>query len=401
MKKLLIVGGGAGGIILANSLNTKDFDITIIDKSPVNIFQPAFLYIAFKGAKPNIIKPTQKLLKKGIKFIQQEVTKIDLSNMQVFTANSTYTYDYLVISTGTVTDTTQIKGLTEVNRAFGDYHTNIENAQSVWHSINNFKGGTIVLGQASPTCKCPPSPLEGVFLLEQFINEKRLKDKTKIVFLTPYPRAYPAETMNEVVEPILKQRGIEVETFFDVDYIDTQKKVINSIEGDSINYDLPIIIPPCVGVNIQYVQSNVLDNDRFIKADKYTMKIQRFDNAFAIGDATAIPTAKSGVTAHLQAKVLAKILNGIDAKFDGRTNCPFDMGYDKGSFVIGSYNDPVVKYPPTRMKHFMKIMMERIYWQSLKGTWDWMFDMYFKYTNPKNLALKYNKVNTPNPSTKA
>ncbi|MGC8670173.1 MAG: NAD(P)/FAD-dependent oxidoreductase [Candidatus Micrarchaeia archaeon] len=391
MKKLLIVGAGAGGIILANSLNTKEFDITIIDKNAFNVFQPAYLYIAFKGAKANIVKPTKKLLKKGINLKIEEVKKIDLENRQVFTEKGSYTYDNLVVATGSVTDTSQIKGLTELDNQFGDYHTSVGNAQRVWQSLNKFNGGTIVVGMASPICKCPPSPLEGVFLAEEFITKKGLKEKTKFLFFSPYPRAYPAEPMNEIVEPMLKQRGIDIYTFFDIDYIDTDKKLIYSIEGDNIKYDLPIIIPPCVGTKIEYNPSGVLDSDRFIKADKYTMRIEGFDDAFAIGDATAIPTAKSGVTAHLQAKTLARILNGIDAKFDGRTNCPFDMGYGKGSFVIGSYEEPVVKYPPTRINHFMKMAMEKIYWQSLKGTYDLIFDMYFKHTDPAKLNKKYNK----------
>ncbi|MEM0201580.1 MAG: FAD-dependent oxidoreductase [Candidatus Micrarchaeaceae archaeon] len=391
MEKLLIVGAGAGGIILANSLDLKKFEVTMIDPSAVNVFQPAFLYIAFKGAKPNITKQTAKLLKKGIKFINEGVKKIDLEARRVYTSNATYSYDKLVVATGSVTDTSSIQGLAQVNSEFGDYHTSIEKAQRVWESLTRFSGGTIALGQASPTCKCPPSPLEGVFLTEELMAKRKLKDKTKIIFFTPYPRAYPSEPMNEVVEPLLKERGVSVSTFFDVDRIDPEKKTIYSIEGESIAYDLPIIIPPCVGAKIEYNPVEVLDSERFVKADKYTMLIQGYDDAFVIGDAAAIPTAKSGVTAHLQAKVVARILEGKPAKFDGRTNCPFDMGYGKGSFVIGSYTDPVVKYPPNRLKLLMKMAMEKIYWLSLKGSFDKVFDVYFARTNPAKLAKKYNK----------
>ena len=389
MEKIVIVGGGAGGLILANSLDPKKFDITVIDKSPITIFQPAYLYIAFKGAHANITKPIRSILKKGRKFIEEEVIKIDLEERKVYTKNNSYSYDKLVIATGTITDTSKMKGLKEVNDQFGDYHTNIENAQKVWKSINDFKGGSLVIGMSSPICKCPPSPLEGIFLAEEFINKKGLKNKSKITFFTPYPRAYPSEPINEVIEPLLKSRNINIMTFFDLDYIDTEKKTIYSIEGDEISYDLPIIIPPCVGVNIEYNPSNVLDEDRFIKADKYTMQINGFDDAYAIGDATNIATAKSGVTAHLEAKVLANRLNGIDDKFNGRTNCPFDVGYGKGTFVIGSYTQPVVKYPPTRIKHMMKKVMQLIYWQSLKGTFDFAFDIFFKMTDPEKLNKKY------------
>ena len=238
MKKVLIVGGGAGGIILANSLDKKNYDVTILDKSDMQVFQPWFLYMAFEGKNKNISKPTVKLLNKGSKFIKEEVKTIDLDNRSVQTASNTYSYDYLVVATGTVTDTSSIRGLQEINSKFGDYHTNIDNSMRLWSNINSFSGGTLVLGQASPTCKCPPSPLEGILLAEQLLTRKKIKQKSKLVFFTPYPRAYPAEPINKIVEPIMKARGIDIYTFFDVDYIDTQKSSIYSIEGDEIHYDI-------------------------------------------------------------------------------------------------------------------------------------------------------------------
>ncbi|MGC8516839.1 MAG: NAD(P)/FAD-dependent oxidoreductase [Candidatus Acidifodinimicrobium sp.] len=387
-KRVVIVGGGAGGIILANSLNQNDFDVTILDKSDTQIFQPAFLYAAFMG-KEVPTKKTSKLIKKGIKFKLDPVKKVDLTNKQVFTEGGEYDYDYVVIATGTMSDTSIIPGLKEIDDKYGDYHTSIENAQRLWKNLNSFRGGTIVLGQASPICKCPPSPIEGMLLTEMLINRRKLKDKTKLVFFTPYPRAYSAEPMNKVVEPIMKGRGIQIMTFFDLDHIDAN--TLYSLEGDQINFDLPIIIPPFKGTKIDYEPKTVLDDDRFIKADKFNMRIQGFDDAFAIGDATNIPTSKAGVGAHLEAKIVANILQGKEDKFDGRTNCPFDLGYGKGTFVIGSYDQPVVPYPPSRLNHFEKMMMEKIYWSSLKGTFDFIFNLYFRHTDPIKLNKKFSK----------
>ena len=389
-KRVVIVGGGAGGIILANSLNQRDFDVIILDKSDTQVFQPAFLYAAFMGKKVPT-KKTSNLIKKGVKLKLDPVKRVDLTNKKVFTEGGEYAYDYVVISTGTMSDTSSIPGLKETDDKYGDYHTNIENAQRVWKNLNSFNGGTIALGQASPICKCPPSPIEGILLTEMLISKRKLKDKTKLVFFTPYPRAYSAEPMNGVVEPILKERGIQIMTFFDLDHIDTKTNTLYSLEGDQIKFDLLIIVPSFKGVNIEYEPNTVLDEDRFIKTDKLNMKIQGFDDAFAIGDATNIPTSKAGVGAHLEAKIVAKILQGKEDKFDGRTNCPFDLGYGKGTFVIGSYDQPVVPYPPSRLNHFEKMMMERIYWSSLKGTFDFMFNLYFSHTNPAKLNKKFSK----------
>ncbi len=198
-KRVLIVGGGAGGTILANSLDKANFDITVIDKSTKHFFQPQLLYIAFKGeSKPNM-KDERALLKKHVKFVNSQVTEINLNERSVSTSSGTYSYDFIAIATGIITNPNMISGLAEVNSAFGDYHTNYGQAQKLWSSLSKFSGGTIAVGQSYPVCKCPPSPLEGAFLAEEFIRKKGIRGKTRIVFFTPYPRAYPAEGINEVV----------------------------------------------------------------------------------------------------------------------------------------------------------------------------------------------------------
>jgi sulfide:quinone oxidoreductase len=387
MKRVLIVGGGTGGTMLANRLSPRRFEVTLLSASPLHMFQPSLLYLAFANASEHILREERRLLPRHVRFGQEKVASIDLPNRVATTASGTrYDYDAVVLATGIDTDTSQIPGLDEVNARFGDYHSSIAQAKKMRASLDAFKGGTIALGQASPICKCPPSPVEGILLIDRLLRKRGLRDNCRLVFFTPYPRAYPAEPINEIVEPIMKERGIEIMTFFDVDRIDTAKQTITSIEGDTITYDLPIIIPPFVGANIAYQPADVLDPDRFIKTDKETLLVKGFDNAFAIGDGTNIPTSKAGVEAHLEAQIVVKRLNGISATFNGRTHCPMDLGDGRGTFVIGSFDAPVVKLRPHRLYHLMKMMFGMSYWLTLKGWLDPMIDIYFWLTKPRATA---------------
>lgn len=390
MKKVLIIGGGGGGLILANHLDTNEYDVTVVDKSDLHFYQPWFLYIAFKGSKRKISRPIGELLKPGANFVKDEISTINLNERKAYgSRKGIYNYDYLAIATGTVPDPDQIPGLRQVYDEYGDYHTSVWNSEKLWSHISKFKGGTIAIGQSSPTCKCPPSLLEGAFLLEEHLRKVGLRDKTRIVFFTPFPRAYPAEPMNKVVEPMVHERGIEVMPFFDVDTIDDQKKTITSLEGESLKYDLPIVVPPCRGTKMKIIPETVQDEDRFIKADKKLMKIEGFDDAFAIGDCNTLPTSKTGVTAHLEAMAVSEIIQGRYSEFNGRINCPFDTAYGKATFVIADYNNPVAPYPPTKVKHMMKMTMARIYWMTLMGTADPIFEQFFKFTTPEKLNKKY------------
>lgn len=380
--------------MLANRLSPRQFEVTLLSASSEHMFQPALLYVAFTHASTNIVRDERRLLSRHVRFELDEVTNVNLPN-RVVTAKSgkTYDYDFLVLATGADTDVGQIPGLRAINEQFGDYHSTIAQAQKVWASVDGFKGGTIALGQASPICVCPPSPVEGILLIDRLLRKKGIRDKCRLVFFTPYPRAYPAEPMNEIIEPIVKARGIEVIPFFDVDRIDPVKRTITSIEGDTIQYDLPIVIPPFVGARIAYEPNDIVDPDGFINTDKETLRVKGFESAFAIGDGNNVPTSKAGVEAHLEAQVVAKELAGHAATFDGRTNCPVDLADGRGTFVVGSFAAPVMKIKPNRLYHLMKMMFGWSYWMTLGGLLDWMIDFFFWLTKPRpRAAAKISKI---------
>ena len=375
---MVIVGAGDGGVMLANRLYKKGFDITVIDKSDTHYFQPWLLHIAFKGAKEKSIKQV-KLLPKGTKFVLDTVKQVDLENRTVQLSKSSITYDYVIVDTGSFGNYSKIPGLLELYNKFGDFHSTTVAAEKVWSHVTSFTGGNAVIGATFPVFKCPPSPLEAVFLFEEYVRKKKIRNKTNITFITPFPRAYPAEPMNEIIEPLMKSRGINILTFFDVESIDAKNNVIKSIEGDSLPYDFASLVPPHAGAGIV---KDYCDEDGFVKTDKETLNIGNFDDAYCIGDATNLPTSKSGVTAHLESKVVARRIMGEDARFDGRTNCPLEVGGHKGTFVISSYTQPAVKLKPTTINYLMKLGMKYMAWPTLRTKMDWLMDWYFERTDP-------------------
>ncbi len=391
-KRVIIIGGGTGGLVLANRLPRDEFEVTVVDKQPYNYFLPWLLYIAFKGSRKSIKREIRDLIKPWVNFIQSEVRLIDLNDRYVELSNGRrLNYDYLVVATGATVDYSRIPGLSQLVELYGDYHSSEENAWSVWRTVNSISEGTLAFILAYERYRCPPSPLEGVLLAEELLRRRGVRDKVHVVYATSYPRPYPAEPMNEIVEPILKERGIETVTFFTLDHVDAKEGVAYSIEGEELKFKAAIVIPPHVGVSIKYNPDNVLDQDGFVLADSATNRIKGFDDAFVIGDASALPVAKTGVTAHLEATVVAKILTGEDARNTGRTHCPFDMGYGLATFVISDSKHGVVKYPPNRVNHFLKLSFAASYWSMLKypELWDPLMDAYFEATSPERLIGLY------------
>ena len=118
------------------------------------------------------------------------------------------------------------------------------------NALEEFTSGHIVVGVAGVPHKCPPSPNEAAFLLDDYLRKRGVRDQVKITYVTPYPRPYPAEPMSKVVEPLFKERGIEVVTFFNVESVDPTKKEMYSLEGESQSYDLLIMVPPHRGADV-------------------------------------------------------------------------------------------------------------------------------------------------------
>ncbi|HVI85852.1 MAG TPA: FAD-dependent oxidoreductase, partial [bacterium] len=93
MKRVLIVGGGTGGTMLANTLDRRRFDVTVLSRSSAHIFQPAFLYVAFKDANPaTIVRDERRLLARHVRFVEDAVTRIDLGGRTATTGGARYEY---------------------------------------------------------------------------------------------------------------------------------------------------------------------------------------------------------------------------------------------------------------------------------------------------------------------
>ena len=389
---IVVVGGGSGGTLAANLLakrlgkeiQARRVEVHLVLGSQQHIFQPGYLHVAFAGQDPTeIVREERTLVSRNVLLVQEPAERIDLKSQLVSLASGeTLHYDYLIVATGSVPNPKAIPGLSETSMNF---HTSPEESKRIWNVIQQFDGGHVVVGIAGVPHKCPPSPNEAAFLIDDYFRKRGIRDKVKLTFLTPYPRPYPAEPMSRVVEPLFKERGIEVVTFFNVESVDPTKKEMYSLEGESQSYDLLIMVPPHRGADV-VVKSGIGDADGWIPADKNTMRIIGHENAYAIGDATNIPVSKTGVTAHLEAitatdNIVSAIRQGSELhKYNGRINCPFEMGSGKAAFVIGSYDMPVKEIHPSRVRYMMKKAFAKFYWRTLSGSLDWLFSLYFGRT---------------------
>jgi sulfide:quinone oxidoreductase len=369
MKKVVILGGGVGGTIVANLLAKKlrpdEAEITLVDKTGKHVYQPGFVYVAFEHQKPKrLVRDERKLLRKRVRLVLGEAVKIDPEAKKVHLADgAVLDYDRLVVALGARLTPDELPGYKETAHHF----YSLEAAGELRKALEAFQGGKVVVTVASVPYKCPPAPSEAACQLDYYFTKRGIRDKVDIHFLSPLSRVFPLEPVNPVVEQVFAKHNIRSTIFFNTESIDREKKMVNSIEGESIPFDLLIMVPPHRGAKV-VEDSGLGDRGGWLPTDKFTLRTKAHSDIFALGDCTDVPVSKSGAAAHFQAKVIAESLvadvRGLPAtaKYDGHVMCYCDAGYHKGISMSFDYEHPPVP-PPLGLKDWMaKRFLNRVYW---------------------------------------
>ena len=377
IPRILVLGGGTGGTLVANLLARKlrpsEASITVLSASPRHLYQPGWLYVPFGWQDPrSLSRSLRGLLNRRVKLEVGPVTHLDLEHRRVSYAptgngaTASLEYDYLVIATGSRVTPEDVPGLAE-----GAHHFYTEEAAWRLHSaLEEFQGGHIVVGVGGLPHKCPVAPLEFTFLLEEFLTRQGLRDKTKITYTYPINRVFSIESVAEVAAPLLEERGIEIETFFNLETVDVNRKVASSMEGTELEYDLLVMIPPHRGAKF-LEGSAIADAQGWVKTDRETLQVKAYLNIYAMGDTTDLPISKAGSTAHFEAPVIAERIaaqiRGTEpdpkhAAYHGKVICFLESGYEKASILAFDYDNPPKVPTPSWLYHFEKMAFNKGYW---------------------------------------
>jgi len=380
MQRILILGGGVGGTLTANllvkklrrQLKTGEVTITVVDATGVHTYQPGFMYIAMGGERAERLqRPERGLLDSRVTLVVGQVERIDEATQTVHLADGQrLAYDQLVLATGSRI----------VPEAIGHFDTqahhfySAEAALELRHALDAFKGGRVVIGIAGMPYKCPPAPLEVAFLIEAELRQRDIRDKSELHFCSPIGRAFTIESVSEMATPILEQKGIELHTFFNVETIDAERKVVQSLEGEDLPYDLLILVPPHKGQQFLIDSGLAPAPGGWLPTDRTTLQVGGRPNVYALGDATDLPLSKAGSTAHFEAPVvteriaaavLGRDLDPKHADYMGKVMCFFEVGDGKGTLLQFDYEHPPRPPKPNQLWHLGKVVFNKTYWHTV------------------------------------
>lgn len=390
MKKLLILGAGTAGTMMlnkfVNELDSSEWSITIVDQFETHYYQPGFLFIPFGiYNKKDVIKPKRDFFPSGVEVIMSGIDKIEPNENRVLLENNqVLTYDYLVIATGAKINPSETEGMDEDlwYKNIFDFYT-IEGATKLADFFKHWEGGKLVLNISEMPIKCPVAPLEFVFLADSYFTERGMRDKVDIHFVTPLPGAFTKPKASEILGDFLIKKNIKLTSEFNIARVDNEEKKIISWDETEVPFDVLVTIPTNMGDDA-IERSGMGDELNFIPTDKFTLRVDGYDNIFAIGDCTNLPSSKAGSVAHFESDILIEnfldVIEGREprAKFDGHANCYIESGFGKGILIDFNYDtEPLPgKFPlpgvgpfslleETKMNHYGKVMFRWMYWNLL------------------------------------
>ena len=369
--EVAVLGGGVGGTLVANLLDRslgRDVHITVVDPTGMHDYQPGYLYVALGQARGHwLSREERSLLRSGVDLAIEEAVRIhpDAGTIQLERGGS-LSWDYLVIATGARLVPDQIPGLTE--GSFDFY--SLAGAERLAQELGRFRGGRIKVGIAGIPYKCPPAPVEFTFMVDGYLRERDLRDRSEVELLSPLNRAFTIESASKLIQPIMRSRGIGLTTFFNVEAVDPSAHVVESLEGEKQEYDLLVLVPPHEGAEV-IKTSNLGDSSGWLPTDRTTLNVNGYDNVFALGDATDLPISKSGSTAHFEAPVIASriasLVKGTTPKtnYGGRVMCFLETGDGKATSLRFDYEHPPIPPEPNRAWHIAKWLFNRLYWETV------------------------------------
>ena len=191
MKKLVILGHGTGGTIMATKMRQKlperEWDITVIDQDWQHHYQPGWLFIPFGiYTKDDCVKPKTKFVPAGVNFVLDEILGIDPEKKQVKTKQDTFPYDWLVVATGCRIVPEEVEGM--LGAGWGkDIHNfyTLDGAMALHDKMKYFEKGRVVINIAELPFKCPVAPLEFAFMADWFFTINGVRDNIEIELVTP------------------------------------------------------------------------------------------------------------------------------------------------------------------------------------------------------------------------
>jgi len=385
---VLIIGGGSGGLTVGAQLRARPDApaVTIIEPSAKHYYQPLWTLVG-GGIFPREDSERNEadFIPPGATWIQDAIATIDpLAHAVTTVTGRELQYEQLVVAAGLQLDWTAIPGLAE---SVGKPGTGVvsnysyDTVESTWEAIRTFRGGTAIFTEPKTAVKCGGAPQKIMYLAEESFRRQGVREKSRVLFMNAKASNFTAPAYGATLRRLCDERGIEI--LLEHELIDihpgTHDAVFRLADGSTIveHYDMMHVTPPQSAPD--FLKHSPLANpDGWVSVDRSTLQHTIFQDVFALGDCSNLPTSKTGAAVRGQAPVLVQNLmalrhhEALAGVYDGYTACPVVTGY--GKLVMAEFDytkTPKESFPFDQnqerysMFAFKAYALPRLYWHGM------------------------------------
>ena len=388
--QILIVGGGNAGISVAAQLlrHNKQLEIAVIEPSETHYYQPAWTLVgAGVFDVDDTIHKEADVMPEAVKWIKQRAATLQPENNTVTLGNNEIVhYDYLVVAPGIQLNWHEIKGLRETlgsNGVCSNYSA--RTAPYTFECIKNFKGGNALFTNPHTPVKCGGAPHKIMWLTADYFKKHKVFNKTHIQYWSGGTRLFAVDKYERTLKKVAARDNVDMHFYSKLVEIDGPNKLArfvgfgpdNKDKEYIVDFDMIHVTPPQSASD--FIKNSVLANTAgWVDVDKHSLQHIKYHNIFSLGDASSLPTSKTGAAIRKQAPVLVNNLlaymqgKQLTASYNGYTSCPVITGYGKLVLCEFDYdNKPVETFPFDQSKErwsmyqLKKRILPWLYWHKI------------------------------------
>jgi len=343
--RILIIGGGTAGISVAARLHRAgQEDIAIIEPSEKHYYQPLWTLVGAGAAEADETERDEaRLMPSDVRWIKDRAVEIDPVAQTVSVKGGGHIgYDFLVVAPGIQLDWDKVPGMREaLETPYVSSNYAYELAPKTWRMIQSFTGGNALFMHPPGAIKCAGAPQKIMYLACDYFRKTGVLEKSHVTFASATAAIFGVPEFRKVLEQVVARYHIDTRFAHSIVEIrpDAKEAVFSApAEGGGtkqvvIPYDIAHVVPMQSAPDF-IKKSPIATPDGWAKADKLTLQNPDHPNIFALGDASSLPTSRTGAAIRKQAPVLVENLLAVmagkepSAQYNGYTSCPLVTSYE-------------------------------------------------------------------------
>ena len=388
VQRIVIIGGGAGGISMAASLLKRDasLNVTIIEPSDKHYYQAGFTLVGGGCFSPDAaIREEAGLMPRGVTWLMAAVTELQPERNSVLLDNGgSVAYDYLVVCPGLQLNWAGIEGLEEtIGRNGVSSNYLLPYARYTWQCLQNMKSGRALFTQPPMPIKCAGAPQKIMYLAGHHWEKCGQLKEVDIEFHTATPALFGVAAFVPALEKYIDRYNVDLNLRSTLLAVDGSTKTARFKQGNGEvvkEFDFIHVVPPQIAPD--FIRSSELADDAgWLAVQPDTLRHVKYENVFGVGDVINAPNAKTAAAVRKQVPVVADNLlammagQSLVASYNGYGACPLTV--EKGKVVLAEFGYggkllPSLPFDGTKASRFgwvfKRYMLPGIYWDlMLKG----------------------------------